>query len=85
MALSIAEHCSILACDHTGEACRAAFSDSTAATHFKMHRTKYTEMINDILTPYFLKKLVADAGDQSFRSLILDESTDVSVAMYLGL
>jgi D-lyxose ketol-isomerase len=38
MALAIAEHFSMLACDHIGEACRAAFSDSTAATHFKVHR-----------------------------------------------
>ena len=27
MALAIAEHCSMLACDHIGEACTAAFSD----------------------------------------------------------
>lgn len=84
MALAIAEHCSMLACDHIGEACRAAFSDSTAATHFKMHRTKCTEMINGVLAPYFLKKLVADVGDQRF-SLLLDESTDVSVSKYLGV
>lgn len=84
MALAIAERCSMLACDHIGEACRAAFSDSTAATHFKTHRTKCTEMINDVLAPYFLKKLVADVGDQRF-SLLLDESTDVNVSKYLGV
>ena len=49
MTLAIAEHGSMLACDHIGEACRAAFSDSTAATHFKMHRTQRTEMINGVL------------------------------------
>ena len=65
----------MLACDHIGEACKAAFSDSTAATHFKMHRTKSTEMITGVLAPYFLKKLVADVGDQHFS--LLDESTDV--------
>ena len=74
----------MLACDHIGEACRAAFSDSTAATHFKMHRTECTEMINAVLAPYFLKKLVADVGDQRF-SLLLNESTDVSVSKYLGV
>ncbi|KAL7382723.1 hypothetical protein ABVT39_026993 [Epinephelus coioides] len=84
IALAIAEHCSMLACDHIGEACKAAFSDSTAATHFKMHRTKCTEMINGVLAPYFLKKLVADVGDQCF-SFLLDESTDVSVSKYLGV
>ena len=84
IALAIAEHCSMLACDHIGEAGRAAFSDSTAAIHFKMQRTKCTEMINGVLAPYFLKQLVADVGDQRF-SLLLDESTDVSVSKYLGV
>ncbi|KAI4813109.1 hypothetical protein KUCAC02_024457 [Chaenocephalus aceratus] len=49
-----------------------------------MHRTKCTEMINGVLAPYFLKKLVADVGDQRF-SLLLDESTDLSVSKYLGV
>ena len=84
MALAIAEHGSMLACDHKGEACRPAFSDSTAATHFKMHRTKCTEMIHGVLAPYFLKKLVADVGDQRF-SLLLDEYMDASVSTYLGV
>lgn len=34
MAMAISEYCSILACDHIGEACKAAFADSAAATHF---------------------------------------------------
>ena len=51
IALAIAEHCFLLACDHIGEACRSAFSDSAAATHFRMHRTKCTEMINGVLAP----------------------------------
>ncbi|CAI5669915.1 unnamed protein product [Oreochromis niloticus] len=41
-------------------------------------------MINGVLAPYFLKKLVADVGDQRF-SLLLDESTDISVSKYLGV
>ncbi|KAK5925672.1 hypothetical protein CgunFtcFv8_018179 [Champsocephalus gunnari] len=41
-------------------------------------------MINGVLAPYFLKKLVADVADQRF-SLLLDESTDVSVSKYLGV
>lgn len=57
---------------------------STAATYFKMHRTKSTEMINGVLAPYLLKNLVADVGDQRF-SLLLDESTDISVSKYLGV
>ncbi len=61
--MAIAEHCSILSCDHIGKACKAAFPDSSAAKHFRMHRTKCTEMINGVLAPYFLKRLVSDIGD----------------------
>jgi hypothetical protein len=41
-------------------------------------------MINGVIAPYLLKKLVADVGDQRFR-LLLDEFTDVSVSKYLGV
>ena len=41
-------------------------------------------MINGVLAPYFLKKLVADVGEQHF-SLLLDEATDISVSKYLGV
>lgn len=84
MALAIAEHCSMLACGHIAEACRAAFSDSTATTHFKMHRTKCTEMINGVLAPYFLKKLVTDVGNQRF-SLLLGMWKLQNVSIFKGL
>jgi hypothetical protein len=41
-------------------------------------------MITGVLALYFLKKLVADVGDQGF-SLLLDDSTEVSVSKYLGV
>lgn len=74
----------MLACDHIGSACKVAFADSKAAIHFKMHRTKCTEMTTNVMAPYFLKRLVADVGVQRF-SLLLDESTDISVSKYLGI
>ncbi len=80
MAMAIAEHCSILSCDHIGKACKAAFS----AKHCWMHLTKCTEIINGVLAPYFLKRLVSDIGDSKY-SLLLDESTDVSVSKYFGI
>lgn len=61
-----------------------AFVDSAAATHFRMHRTKCREMITGVLAPHFLQTLVADIGDNKF-SLLLDESTDISVSKYLGV
>ena len=79
IAMAVVEHCSMLACDHIGQACKVAFADSTAATNFHMHRTKCSEMTNGVLAPYFLKRLVADVGDQRF-SLLLYESTDIDSA-----
>uniref|UniRef100_A0A1A7ZYI7 Uncharacterized protein n=1 Tax=Nothobranchius furzeri TaxID=105023 RepID=A0A1A7ZYI7_NOTFU len=84
IALAISDHCSILSCDHIGLACKAAFPDSTIAQNFRMHRTKCTEMINGVLAPYFIQRLVADIGSNKY-SLLLDESTDVSVSKYLGI
>ena len=40
-------------------------------------------MINGVLAPYSLKKLVVDVVDQRFS--LLNESTDVSVSKYLGV
>nr|XP_054591608.1 uncharacterized protein LOC129155892 [Nothobranchius furzeri] len=84
IALAISDHCSILSCDHIGLACKAAFPDSSIAQNFRMHRTKCTEMINGVLAPYFIQRLVADIGSNKY-SLLLDESTDVSVSKYLGI
>lgn len=81
--MAIAEHCSILPCDHIGEACKAAFADSAAATHFRMHRTQCTEMINGMLALYFLQKLVDGVGDQKY-GLLPDESPNISTK-YLGV
>ena len=74
----------MLACNHLGMACKAAFSDSMTATNFQMHRSKCTEMIRGVLAPYFLKRVTSDLGDEKF-SLLLDEYTDVSVSKYLGV
>lgn len=85
MALAITEHCSKLACDHIGEACRAAFSDTISASHFKMHRTKCTEMINGVLAPYFRKKLVADVDDLGVVIRYFSDSKQTIVSTFLGL
>ncbi|XP_077357277.1 uncharacterized protein LOC144004157 [Festucalex cinctus] len=84
MAMAFAGHCSLLACDHLAMACKTAFSDSVAATNFQMQCDKYTEIINGILAPYFLKRLTSDVGNEKF-SLLLDESSDVVVSKYLGV
>lgn len=79
----ICEHCSILTTDHLSQVCKNRFSDSQSAD-LQLHRTKCTNIIKNILAPHFYQELVGDIGDQEY-SILIDESTDVSVSKLLGV
>lgn len=64
--------------------CAKAFPDSNAACAMKLHRTKCSEIIRNVLAPHFKSVLREDIGDTNY-SLEIDESTDISVQKYLGL
>lgn len=49
-----------------------------------MHRTKCTGILKNIIYPYFQNNLKEDIGT-SVYSLLLDESTDISVKKQLGV
>lgn len=83
LALFIAAHCSIRTIDHLSPLCKNSFK-CDAADYLQIHRTKCTGILQNILGPYFQKELVKDVGSCSY-SLILDESTDISVVKYLGI
>lgn len=78
LALFIAAHCSILNCDHLGELCVKQFPDSEAGKGIKMHRTKCTTVICNILSPHFENNLKKSIADQPY-SILIDKSTDISV------
>ncbi|CAG4969372.1 unnamed protein product [Parnassius apollo] len=84
LALFIAEHTSISNTDHLTDLCKEVFHDSKCAKDIKMHRTKCTQVINQVLAPHFKDTLLKDIGTQKY-SIILDESTDVSVSKYMGI
>jgi len=84
LALFIAAHCSILSCDHLGEFCVIQFPDSEAGKGIKMHRTKCTTVICNILSPHFENNLKKSIADQPY-SILIDESTDISVLKFLGI
>ncbi|CAK1590602.1 unnamed protein product [Parnassius mnemosyne] len=84
LAMYVAEHSSIQAIDHLTELCKNKFSDSKATSEIKMHRTKCTAVIQEVLAPHFKKNLRTDISNNSY-SLIIDESTDVSVNKYLAV
>lgn len=49
----------------------------------KLHRTKCSKFILNVLSPAIVEDLVKDIGD-IWYSLIVDESTDVSVNKYMA-
>lgn len=79
LTLYIAAHSSILPVDHLGALCKKEFK-----ADIKLHRTKCTAILKNILAPHFASKLREDVGDGPY-SLLLDESTDISVTKLLGV
>lgn len=83
MATFIAVHSTFRSVDHLNELCSISFRDSKHAG-FKMHRSKCTAIISNIIGPYFEEELQKDLNDTKF-SLFLDESTDISSHKLLGV
>ncbi|CAH0400399.1 unnamed protein product [Chilo suppressalis] len=78
----ICEHAAILTVDHLSDMCKKTFSDSRSTENMKLHRTKCTNIINNVLAPHFVSELIKDVGDAKF-SILIDESTDISVTKIL--
>lgn len=83
LALYISQHSAIALVDHLSSLCKNKFDDSVSCTQMKLHRTKCTSIIKNVLATHFVEDLRIDIGDSKF-SLLLDESTDISVAKLLG-
>lgn len=81
LALFISAHTSILPVDHLGVLCKKYFKE---AENLKLHRTKCSAIIKNVLSPHFVTELKRDIGDGPF-SLLLDESTDISITKLLGI
>ena len=83
-ALYVAEHGTNASVDHLGEVISALDPKSSILKDLKIHRTKCSGMINHILGPMVHEQLLADMKN-SYFSLIIDESTDVSDKQCLGV
>ena len=82
-ALYVAEHGTNASVDHLGEVISALDPKSSILKDLKIHRTKCSGIINHILGPMVHEQLLADMKN-SYFSLIIDESTDVSDKQCLG-
>lgn len=79
LALFVSNHCAILPIDHLSELCNSFLLEDK----IKLHRTKCSKIIVNVLGPYFVTDLKDDIG--SMYSLLTDESTDIAVLKYLGI
>lgn len=76
MAAFIAEHGSISTVDHLGNLLPSLDRSSALLSGIKLHRTKCSGLISNVISPCMLEDLVQDIGDKSY-SMIIDESTSV--------
>ncbi|KAG5338663.1 ZN862 protein, partial [Acromyrmex heyeri] len=80
LTVHIAIHIAIRDIDHLTNPLRSLGS---SLEKLRMHRTKCSKLISEVIAPALLADLISDIGDSSY-SLIVDESTDLSVCKYLA-
>lgn len=80
MCMFICQHTSIYTVDHLTDLCKSCFTDTL---NVKLHRSKATNVIRNVLCPHFRLELRKDIGTSKY-SLLIDESTDISVTKFLG-
>ena len=82
IAMFLSCHCAIANCDHLVDMMKN--NSNKDVDDVKMHRSKSTNIIKNILCPHFEEKLKCDIGSNKY-SLLLDESNDVTVTKMLGI
>ncbi|KYN02975.1 Zinc finger MYM-type protein 1 [Cyphomyrmex costatus] len=82
LAVHIAAHTAVRSIDHLGELL-SVLGKGSALENIRIHRTKCSKLIKNVISPAMLTELINDIDNQKF-SLIIDESTDVSVIKYLA-
>lgn len=83
-ALFVCCHTAIATSDHLVDMCKNVVNDSLVMPKVKMHRSKCSGIIKNVLGQHFEEELVRDIGNRKF-SLLLDESNDISVNKLLGI
>lgn len=63
---------------------KPALKDLNSIKEIKLHRSKCTAILKNIIAPHFKYDLRTDIKD-SFYSLLIDESTDIAVLKQLGI
>lgn len=84
MSLYVTCHSAIRTADHLTDMTKMVFKDNCVADNINLHRTKCSGVIQNILYPHFFEILKTDIGDSPY-SVLVDESTDISISKKLGI
>lgn len=86
MILFVTCHCAIRCINHLTMLIKSSPSSTMNKNlkEIKLHRTKATAVLQNIIAPYFKSELQHDIGN-SYYSLLIDESTDIAVLKQLGI
>ncbi|XP_037811015.1 uncharacterized protein LOC119603145 [Lucilia sericata] len=84
LAVFIAKHSSIVSVDHLTTLLRNCSTKESAFEKLRLHKTKCTAIIKNVVSPSILEDLVKDIGD-NFYSLVVDESTDISQTKWMSI
>lgn len=84
IAMFLSCHCAISSCDHLVDLIKNNIYDCKVVSDVKMHRTKCSNIIRNVLCSHFENKLKTDIGNNKY-SLLLDESNDISIVKVLGV
>lgn len=79
--VSAACHCSVRSVDHSSELI-AKYGKGSILENVKLHRTKCMALLKNVVSLAFFEDLIDDLKDSKY-SLLIDESTDVSVTKLL--
>ncbi|KAL4715295.1 hypothetical protein ACJJTC_010865 [Scirpophaga incertulas] len=75
------EHSSVSCIDHLSDLVKSVFPDSKATDDLKIHRTKCTEIIKNVLAPHFVEELLKDIGQQKY-SLITSKQLGIVIRYF---
>ncbi|KAK3929677.1 Peptidase T [Frankliniella fusca] len=83
LAVFVSAHTSIRSVDHFDELLRELGKGSPLA-NVRLHRTKCSKLISEVIAPAFLTELVQDIGDSPY-TMIIDECTDATASKFMGI
>ena len=81
-ALTVACHCPMLTIDHFGDNIKKHAGRNSILSGLKLHRTKCTAIIKNVIAPFFREQIKKDIAGKRF-SLLFDESTDITVKKHV--